>query len=456
MNELVTGAGRRSLLVAVLLVLTGSVAVADEVPNGCAASSPAQPTCTFVAEGDGVYVASGTWRITIQRGSASIILDSEHHEDVGRPGVVRNGDKVSAEARAIGSSVVVSRAASVSDSSRVACSAEPSAYGTGGSAVERMRLPNDPLLDLQWGLRQIDAPAAWRAHARGARAVVAVVDTGVDSEHPDLRKRLLPGIDLWESRPGGAPDCPGPEDEQYHGTVVAGVISAEADNGIGISGVAPAAQLLPVRVRDDVNSTDFSRVAAGIVWAADNGADVISLTGGVTAPVRPHPVLVEQIAEAVAYAWERGVVTVATAGNNFVPWCQYPASAAYVVCAAATGPDGQPARYSQFPVRGPSGIAVRAPGGARAGTCSQDVVSTAPPGSALNTCGDASYVSDSGTTFAAAHTAGVAALLVGRGLTNQQVVDCLRDTSSGRGVWDPLMGYGIVNAARAVGECTKR
>lgn len=451
-----TARRRTGALAVVALALGGTAVAAAEVPNGCAASHPAAPTCTFTAEGDGVYVASGSWRISIKRGAGTVVYDSARHDDVGAPGVLRTGDVVTAEALTPGSTVVVSRAVSLGDASRVSCSAPAAAYGTGGAAVTRKGLPNDPLLDVQWGWAQIDSAGAWRQGARGARAVVAVVDTGVDTEHPDLRKRLVPGVDLWESRPGGSADCPGPDDEQYHGTVVAGVIAAEADNRIGIAGVAPAARLMPVRVRDDVNSTDFSRVAAGIVWAADHGADVISLTGGVTVPLRPNPLVAEQIAEAVAYAWSRGVVTVATAGNNSVPWCQYPASAEHVICAAATTSDGSPAQYSQFPVRGPGGIAVRAPGGARDGTCGSDVVSTAPPGSPLNPCGGGGYASDSGTTFAVAHTAGVAALLAGRGLSNEQIVECLRVTSSGRGAWDPVMGYGIVDAGAAVRECAAR
>lgn len=441
---------------ALALVLAGTAVAAEEVPNGCVASQPAVPMCTFKAEGEGVYVASGSWRITIERGTSSVVYDSERHDDVGAPGVLRAGDVVTAEALTPGSTVAVSRAVSLGDASRVTCTTDQGAYGTGGDPVERKQLPDDPLLDLQWGLRQIDASGAWRQHARGAQAVVAVVDTGVDAEHPDLQERLIPGIDLWETRPGGSPDCPGPDDEQYHGTVVAGVIAAQADNGIGIAGVAPAARLMPVRVRDDVNSTDFSQVAAGIVWAADHGADVISLTGGVTVPVRPDPILAEQIAEAVAHAWARGAVTVATAGNNSVPWCQYPAAAEHVICAAATDAHGKPPQYSQFPVRDPGGIAVRAPGGARDGTCENDVVSTTPPGSPLNGCGGGGYASDSGTTFATAHTAGVAALLAGAGLSNEQIVECLRLTSSGRGTWDPVMGYGIVDAAAGVRECTTR
>lgn len=329
------------------------------------------------------------------------------------------------------------------------------AYGTGGSATDNK--PDDPLFAAQWGLRQIRAPQAWR-RSRGAGAVVAVVDTGVDLAHPDLRDQLVPGVDLWESRPGGGPDCPGPQDEQFHGTMVAGVVAAETGNGIGIAGVAPAAKIMPVRVRPAVDSTDFSRVGTGIRWAADHGADVISLTGGAVVPLRPAPLFPEDIAEAAAYAWERGVVLVATAGNNSLPWCQYPAATDHFVCAAANDAEGRPAGYSQLPLKLGSGVALRGPGGTRRAECDSagDVWSTTLPGAArVDACGDRGYGTDSGTTYATAHIAGVAALLAARRLENDEIVDCLRRTATNRGRYDPLTGYGTVDAAAATG-CGER
>lgn len=310
----------------------------------------------------------------------------------------------------------------------------------------------DPLLPAQWGLRQIHAQDAWRV-GRGAGATVAVVDTGVDLRHPDLVGRVVLGIDLWELRPGGRPDCSGPQDEQFHGTMVAGVIAAQVRNGIGIAGVAPRAKLMPVRVRDVVDSLDFRQVGRGIRWAADHGADVISLTGGVAVPVRPRPVIEEDIAEALDYAWARGLVVVATAGNSSLPWCQYPAAADHVVCAAANDHLGRPAGYSHLPLKLGSGLALRAPGGARTGRCdaAEDVWSTALPGApAVDACGQPGYGTDSGTTYATAHIAGVAALLAGRGLRNDEILRCLGSTASNHGASDLVTGMGTVDAAAAM------
>jgi subtilisin family serine protease len=128
-----------------------------------------------------------------------------------------------------------------------------------------------------------------------------------------------------------------------------------------------------------------------------------------------------------------------------------------VVCAAATDRAGNPAGYSQFPLRLDGGVALRAPGGGRTGGCGseEDVWTTALPGSSRE-CGGATagYGTDSGTTFAVAHTAGVAALLAGERLTNVQILECLRATSSNRGRYDPVMGYGMVDAAAAVSGCS--
>lgn len=324
----------------------------------------------------------------------------------------------------------------------------PSTYGTGGTP--RPRVVNDPLRPAQWALDELRVDDAWATGGRGGGAVVAVVDTGVDLHHPDLAGRLLPGIDLWERRPGGAPDCPGPQDQSFHGTMVAGAIAATADNGIGIAGVAPAAKVLPVRVRDTVDRTDFSQVAAGIRWAIEHGADVIAVTGGVIVPVRPAPLLQEDVDAAVAEAWRRGVVVVATAGNNRAPWCQWPASSPHMVCAAANARGGALAGYSQLPLRLDAGLALRAPGGSRAGGCdhADDIVSATPPGSVVDGCGIPGYAFDSGTTYATAHTAGVAALLASRGLDGPAIVGCLRAASRG-GAVEPVTRVGTLDAALA-------
>lgn len=336
------------------------------------------------------------------------------------------------------------------------CEMTPSSYTRGGPPVKSY--PNDPLFARQWALEQLGVEAAWARKLRGGGATVAVVDTGIDLGHPDLDRKLVPGVDLVEGGVGQPEDCPpGPQDEDFHGTAVAGVIAAETHNKIGIAGVAPRAKLMPVRVRETVGSTDFSMVGAGIRYAADRGAEVINLTGGVIVPIRSDPVLEEDIAEALAYAWSKGAVTVATAGNNAgLPWCQYPASSPDVICAAALNREARPASYSQFPFKLASGAAVRAPGGTRTGECesADDIWTTVLPQSARD-CGQAAvgYDTDSGTTYATAHTAGVAAILAGGGLTNVEIVECLKATSSNRGSYDLVMGHGAIDAARATEVC---
>lgn len=449
------GCRQRLLLIgscAAALLAAGfpGVSAGQQIPEGCFVTNPATTSpnpCVYTAAGDGAYIGRGEWRLTISRRGTTTVLTDDDAPNSGLPGAIRAGDVVTAEALTPGSHLVVSRTALMGGAGAACTSTGYESGGVAGSGY-----PNDPLFDAQWGLKQINAPQAW-VHARGAGARVAVVDTGVDLAHPDLVERLVPGTDVWETRAGGAGDCPGPQDEQFHGTMVAGVIAAATDNGIGVSGVAPEAELMPVRVRDVVDNSDFSRVGIGIRWAADHGADVISLTGGVAVPVRPGPALQEEIAEAVAYAWERGVVTVATAGNASLPWCQYPAATDHVVCAAANGPDGAPARYSQLPLKLGSGIAVRAPGGARESRCDAagDILSTTLPGTAwIDECEHRGYATDSGTTYATAHVAGVAALLAGQRLRNHEIVECLRTTSSNAGAYDPITGYGTVDAAAAV------
>ena len=325
------------------------------------------------------------------------------------------------------------------------------AYDTGGSP--RAGSPNDPLSERQWGLEQIRAPQAWAAGARGAGITIAVVDTGVDLRHPDLAAKLVPGIDLVTGD-----GCA--EDEEGHGTHVAGIAAAATDNGIGVAGVAPDATLMPVRVLDADGAGTDPVIANGIRQAADRGARVINLSIGGDPGFAQAPQLNEEVEAAVEYAWTRGAVIVAAAGNETFPLCSYPAASRHAICVAANDPRGAPALYSNLPADPDGTMAVRAPGGTGTVFCEddEDVWSTIWPRSeADQVCepgGIEGYDTLAGTSMATPHVAGVAALLLGRGLSNGQVVECLRTTSSNRGSYDPVRGYGTVDAEAAVKTCS--
>ena len=318
-------------------------------------------------------------------------------------------------------------------------------YDSGGSAGSTF--PNDPLWPRQWGMRQIEAPGAWVRGGFGTGAVVGVVDTGVDHNHPDLSAQLLAGRDLSDQ------ECtPGPQDENGHGTHVAGIVAAITNNGIGVAGTAPGAKILPVRVLDSEGGSSTETMTNGVRWAADNGADVINLSIGENLPDAAFEN--EQWTAAVNYAWSRGAVVVAAAGNDPIPVCEAPSNSPNVVCVAATDVDGFPTWYSSFPNSPNEGVQVRAPGGTGALFCDEDVWSTYWPGAGDDgTCDIKGYEPLAGTSMAAPHVSGLAAILAGGGLTNVQILDCIRRTSSNGGSYDPVYGYGIVNAQAAAAGC---
>ncbi len=235
---------------------------------------------------------------------------------------------------------------------------------------------NDTHIGALWGLDVlpgVDVTPAW-ARTRGAGQVIAILDTGIDLTHPDLAGNLWTG-------PGGIHGADfvgpsGPDDEQYHGTHVAGSAAAIAGNGLGVAGVAPEADIMAVRVLDGDGSGDSGATINGIDFASQNGAGVINLSLG--GPVGPDGDQATQ--DAIARAEGHGSVIVAAAGNEannndaapFAP-CALPNP--NIVCVAAVDDQSELASYSNF---GATTVDVGAPGGDAEELAEQEILSTKP------------------------------------------------------------------------------
>jgi putative cell wall-binding protein len=341
----------------------------------------------------------------------------------------------------------------------------------GGPAVAAAAT-NDPLVSLQWGLQQIRAPQAW-SRSRGAGVTIAVVDSGVDLTHPDLQGKLVRGSTFFGCVRTGQPipadgcgtgswlDREPRNDAGGHGTHVAGIAAAATGNRVGIAGVAPDARIMPVKVLSGDLGGTTSEAAAGIRWATRNGADVINLSLG-TLPGGQALGLVgalEPLRAAIRDAVAAGVVVVAAAGNDYVGVCSEPAFAPQVLCVGATDVLRLKAPYSNLPLD-PSLNVVSAPGGSSLLSCRDDIVSTWPVGEApfcTGNLGTPGYNAIAGTSMAAPHVAGVAALLLAQGRRPADVPGVIRRTAvtppaGTRGTLTPLYGYGIVDAEAAVGQ----
>lgn len=347
---------------------------------------------------------------------------------------------------------------SVEDAVREFKQREGVEYAEPNYIAEAFLVPNDPYYPYQWHFRNnpsggIQTEAAWDI-SRGAGVVVAVIDTGIAYEDyrfrsqrfyqaPDLAQAcFVAGYDFVEND-----NHPG--DDNSHGTHVAGTVAQSTNNGLGVAGVAFESCLMPVKVLDRNGSGNYAAVADGIRWAADHGAKVINLSLGGSLPSN-------YLEEAVAYAYSKGVVIVAAAGNDGASAISYPAAYDnYVIAVGATRLDETRAYYSNYGLS----LDLVAPGGDLNVDQNSDgyvdgVLQNTFNPNTKNTS-DFGYWFFQGTSMAAPHVAGVAALVIANGnaTTPEDVRSVLQNSAKDLGAagWDETFGWGLVNAAAALG-----
>jgi subtilisin family serine protease len=326
---------------------------------------------------------------------------------------------------------------------------------------------NDPQFSEQWSMRNTNAIKAWE-YATGNGVIVAVIDTGIDYDHEDLKNSLWINFDEDLNQNGifepwskdtiindltgdfdgvdndgngfiddvigfdmidqdlvnfgdyQNPD-PNPRDEQNHGTTVSGIIAATHNNNIGITGAAYNSKIMTLRAFDAAGEGESDDIARCIIYAALNGAKVINMSFGesIKSPI---------VADAISFAYSMGCVMVASSGNSNNPRAHYPSDLPQVISVAGT--NEQNSRYGFSNYGGMIDIA-------------------APGNDVLTTSMDNEYKRSNGTSFAAPFIASAAALLfeINPDLTPSQLRSILQNSSFdlGDNGWDVFYGAGLVN-----------
>ncbi|GAA2458419.1 type VII secretion-associated serine protease mycosin [Streptomyces macrosporus] len=302
--------------------------------------------------------------------------------------------------------------------------------------------PAKPYEGRPWSLKRVLLEELWK-NTEGKGVKVAVIDTGVDDDHPQLKgavdtklgKNFLPKNPKKDEY-GNVPERGaenGTDDTVGHGTKVAGIIAARPADNTGFVGIAPEATIIPIRQNDAAGNGDTGTLAASINYAVEVGADVINISQDTAEPLKPNSALERAVNAALA----AGVVVVASAGNDGLGGNvkeTYPASYEGVIAVASSDRNNERAPFSQ------SGdfVDVAAPG--------VDMISTVPKGG---------HCADNGTSFSAPYVAGVAALLVAEHpewKPHQIAAQIMQTAERSVPGHDRHVGWGVVDPVRALTE----
>jgi len=307
--------------------------------------------------------------------------------------------------------------------------------------VHKALLPNDSEYTSgnQWGLDRIGATAAWTQTLSGINdgsVVIAILDTGIYSGHTEMAGKLVTGTNIIS--PGNPP-----EDDEGHGTFVAGIAAALTNNTTGIAGVSWTAKLMPVKVLKADGSGDEFGIISGLNWAVLHGAKIINMSVGSCSPDGTCAPGTQYGADAMEAAWNAGAILIASTGNEGIRGQSYPASYPYVVGVGATDNADRRSSFSNY---GPM-VDLVAPGGNCALLASTDILS-------LGIANSKAEVIACGTSASAPFVSGLAAVLLGLNpsWTNEEVVRTMESSADplGGSGWNENTGYGRINMFRAL------